>query len=297
MDFIAELLSVGHGARAHPDRGARLEIHQRALQRGAMGIVLKGEAASVLIEAIEQVQAGEVRVDRLVMGRVLSRLAGNEEAQQEAFGIASLTNREREVLAKVAEGLKNEQITRTPLRHRDNGPAPSSIHFQQTGRVQSARTARLCLSASPGPAFTPSAVARGCERLRLPAHCRVCHSTGTNVPVAVAGMSQGKSIGSAHAVQYLARYASILPQVAPPSPVVVATTCNVAAPSVAARIARQDSNASCTHLWLVGVKSVALALPTEVVAVSVARRRRALKGRPGAAAGRTADRGVRLLDP
>jgi DNA-binding NarL/FixJ family response regulator len=77
-----------------------------------MGIVLKQQAADLLLKAIKKVHAGEVWIDRSMMSSVLSdvRSERHDEADPEAGKIASLTPREREVIALVSEGLKNKLI-------------------------------------------------------------------------------------------------------------------------------------------------------------------------------------------
>jgi len=73
---------------------------------------LKQQAADLLLKAIKKVHAGEVWIDRSMMSSVLSdvRSERHEETDPEAPKIASLTPREREVIALVSEGLKNKLI-------------------------------------------------------------------------------------------------------------------------------------------------------------------------------------------
>jgi DNA-binding NarL/FixJ family response regulator len=107
-----------------------------------MGIVRKLEAGDVLVKAIRKVSAGEVWLDGVLMARVLSDLwtarnpngdanghangngvsdkerkvaemwkpknAGSED--YETVKIARLTEREREVVTLIGEGLRNQQI-------------------------------------------------------------------------------------------------------------------------------------------------------------------------------------------
>ena len=88
------------------------QTQQAAVQLGAMGVVLKDDAADLLIKAIEKVHYGEVWLDRLSLGRLLwqltSRVPGLVDPQEKK--ILSLTDREREVINLIAEGLKNKQI-------------------------------------------------------------------------------------------------------------------------------------------------------------------------------------------
>jgi two-component system, NarL family, nitrate/nitrite response regulator NarL len=101
-------------------------LHAQALKAGAMGLVLKEKAADVLLKAIEKVHYGEVWFDRTTMGSVLaqmSRSGGRAAEDPEGAKISSLTDREREVVTLIGEGLKNRQIaerlfiSETTVRH------------------------------------------------------------------------------------------------------------------------------------------------------------------------------------
>jgi DNA-binding NarL/FixJ family response regulator len=72
-----------------------------ALDVGARGFVLKEAPLSDLVRAVERVAAGEAYVDPVLAGILVS-------AQTEK--IPSLTQREREVLRLLADGLANDEI-------------------------------------------------------------------------------------------------------------------------------------------------------------------------------------------
>ena len=63
-----------------------------------------------MIKAIKKVHHGEVWLDRLTMGSVLQEMTEEKQADPDQEKIASLTEREREVVSLVGEGLKNKQI-------------------------------------------------------------------------------------------------------------------------------------------------------------------------------------------
>ena len=101
-------------------------VHAEALRAGAMGLVLKEKAAEVLLKAIDKVNQGEVWFDRTTMGSVLAQMSrGGGGAGEDSDGakITSLTDREREVVTLIGEGLKNRQIaerlfiSETTVRH------------------------------------------------------------------------------------------------------------------------------------------------------------------------------------
>ena len=80
------------------------EAHDRAVLRGARGVVHKEESAELILRAVEKVHGGELWLDRLATGRVFDKLldAGRQgPGDPEAERITTLTAREREVIAAV----------------------------------------------------------------------------------------------------------------------------------------------------------------------------------------------------
>ncbi len=78
-----------------------------AVMAGAAGYLLKEIRGSSLVDAIRQVAAGKSLLDPAVTGRLLTRL--REGAPQDQR-LASLTDREREVLGLISDGLTNREI-------------------------------------------------------------------------------------------------------------------------------------------------------------------------------------------
>jgi two-component system nitrate/nitrite response regulator NarL len=110
----------------------RAEYLVRILQAGARGYVLKDASPDDLVKAIETVNAGETffspEVARLALNRFVQ---GNEDGPD----LGELTNREREVLVLIAEGLSNKEIAvklnvgvRTVETHRERVMRKLSIH-------------------------------------------------------------------------------------------------------------------------------------------------------------------------
>ncbi len=114
LDLIHDLLEAASRARVIILTGTRdPEEHHRALRLGAMGVVNKEKAPEVLLAAIEKVHAGEAWLDPLLTARLLGEVAKAGKPKKpdpEAARIATLTDREREVVGLIAEGLKNKQI-------------------------------------------------------------------------------------------------------------------------------------------------------------------------------------------
>jgi two-component system response regulator DevR len=78
-----------------------------AVMAGAAGYLLKEIRGTSLVDAVRQVAAGKSLLDPSVTGRLLTRL--RDGAPQDAR-LTSLTEREREILSLIAEGLTNRQI-------------------------------------------------------------------------------------------------------------------------------------------------------------------------------------------
>ena len=113
LSFIPQLREAAQNARVLVLTGSReSETHQKAAQLGAMGVVLKEDAADLLIKAIEKVYQGEAWLDRLTLGNILWQMSAQdkESLDPERKKISTLTERERQVIALIAEGLKNRQI-------------------------------------------------------------------------------------------------------------------------------------------------------------------------------------------
>jgi two-component system, NarL family, nitrate/nitrite response regulator NarL len=104
----------------------------RIIQSGARGFVLKESATDELVQAIESVHAGQTHFSPEVARVALNHVVrGNGEA----VPASRLTNREREVLIQIAEGLSNKEIAvllsigvRTVETHRERIMRKLDIH-------------------------------------------------------------------------------------------------------------------------------------------------------------------------
>ena len=104
----------------------------RIIQSGARGYVLKQASPEELVKAIETVDAGES-----FFSPDVARVALNQFVRGPGEGPtpAHLTNREREVLVQIAEGLSNKEIAshlgvgvRTVETHRERIMRKLNIH-------------------------------------------------------------------------------------------------------------------------------------------------------------------------
>jgi two-component system, NarL family, nitrate/nitrite response regulator NarL len=126
LAYIPQLLAAAKRARVLILTASNEpEVHTRAIMTGALGVIHKEKAPEVMMKAIEKVNEGEVWFDRAAMGHLLTEMSRGRQAgaDPEAAKIAELTEREREVIKLIGEGLKNRQIaermfiSETTVRH------------------------------------------------------------------------------------------------------------------------------------------------------------------------------------
>jgi DNA-binding NarL/FixJ family response regulator len=111
LSFLPELCEASPDSRVLVLTGVQNpDAHRRAIRRGAMGIVLKEHAADQLLKAILKVNEGEVWIERSMMGSMIQEFNKPTIVDPEVSKIESLTEREREVIALIGEGLKNKQV-------------------------------------------------------------------------------------------------------------------------------------------------------------------------------------------
>jgi two-component system nitrate/nitrite response regulator NarL len=114
LEALPHLANAARGARilvvtgsGDPDR------HRAALVAGARGLVLKDKPSDLLLKAIRKVHAGELWFDRGTLESALQRaLSTQRRDESERAKVESLTAREREIILRVGDGLKNEAIAR-----------------------------------------------------------------------------------------------------------------------------------------------------------------------------------------
>ena len=136
LDLTDELTNANPGLRI-----LVVTMHERddylfqALRAGASGYVLKGADVHQLLTAVRTVARGETYLDQSLTGRLvadyLTRLEGGEDRRQ----LDGLTEREREVLTLIADGLTSAEIgtrlflsTHTVQTHRDHIMTKLDLH-------------------------------------------------------------------------------------------------------------------------------------------------------------------------
>jgi DNA-binding NarL/FixJ family response regulator len=81
-----------------------------AIRSGASGFLVKDTEPEELIQAVRVVAAGDALLSPSVTGRLLAEFASHSKEPQSAAELDGLTEREREIVALVGEGLSNQEI-------------------------------------------------------------------------------------------------------------------------------------------------------------------------------------------
>ncbi|MEU1511091.1 response regulator transcription factor [Streptomyces sp. NPDC005811] len=81
-----------------------------SIMAGASGYVLKQIQGTDLVSAVRTVAAGQSLLDPSATTRLMARLRQGQEPEPEPDALPGLTEREREILALIGEGLTNRQI-------------------------------------------------------------------------------------------------------------------------------------------------------------------------------------------
>ena len=84
-----------------------------AVEAGASGFLSKDEAADEVLSAAKAAADGEVLIDPGTLTRLLAQVAREREEQRDALRLLNdLTEREREILQLLAQGMRNDDIAR-----------------------------------------------------------------------------------------------------------------------------------------------------------------------------------------
>jgi DNA-binding NarL/FixJ family response regulator len=82
-----------------------------AVEAGASGFLGKDEAAQEILSAAKAAAEGEVLIDPMTLARLLPQVAREREQRRGALALLNdLTEREREILSLLAQGIRNDEI-------------------------------------------------------------------------------------------------------------------------------------------------------------------------------------------
>ena len=88
------------------------EYVARAIRAGASGFLVKDTEPVELIRAVHVVASGDALLSPSVTKRLLERIGDNLRKEPDTRALEAITEREREVLGLVGQGLTNEEIGR-----------------------------------------------------------------------------------------------------------------------------------------------------------------------------------------
>ncbi|MDQ4075284.1 MAG: response regulator transcription factor [Chloroflexota bacterium] len=112
IDLVPDLLTTTELVRLIVlSESDQHELHVAAMQQGVHGVFLKNQRPLLLIKAIESVYEGESWYSRAMLSRMLMEARQpSPQPTREEMNIATLTEREREVITLLGQGLKNREI-------------------------------------------------------------------------------------------------------------------------------------------------------------------------------------------
>jgi DNA-binding NarL/FixJ family response regulator len=120
--------------------GVQKEQAADLIRSGISGIFMKHDSAALLIEGVRDVLAGKVWFDRELLQEVMSGAGDRQEPKAERF-----TERERQVLSGVFEGLVNKEIAERIGVSESSVKATLQQLFSKTGVRTRSQLVRITL--------------------------------------------------------------------------------------------------------------------------------------------------------
>ncbi len=115
-----------------------------AIRSGASGFLVKDTEPAELVQAVRVVAGGEALLSPRVTRQLIEEFATRAKEPQAVGGLDELTDREREVLALVAEGLSNDEIAERLVV----SPATAKTHVSRAmGKLRARDRAQLVVIA------------------------------------------------------------------------------------------------------------------------------------------------------
>jgi DNA-binding NarL/FixJ family response regulator len=112
LNLVSQLVTTHPGVRVLVLSASDERLHaDRALKAGALGYIMKNEAATELIVAVRRVAAGKSYVSPETADRILLALGGSQRKTARS-PLDRLSNRERHVLTLMGQGVTTRAIAR-----------------------------------------------------------------------------------------------------------------------------------------------------------------------------------------
>ena len=141
MDFMQVAESIGYQGKVLLVTAGVAETSAAYLLKcGVAGIFLKHDSPGVLVDAIRKVLSGKVWFDQDYLQKIVGR-----ETEKELPHTHKFTERERQVLAGVFEGLANKQIADRLQTSEGSVKATLQQLFQKTGVRTRGQLVRVAL--------------------------------------------------------------------------------------------------------------------------------------------------------
>ncbi len=118
----------------------------QVVRLGARGLVLKGEGPERLFAAIRAVANGELAFTEEIAQQVLTAMAGESRQQEQPTSLRRLSERERQIAALVARGMKNKDIAQELHISENTVKRHLQSIFNKTGSRDRLELAVLALS-------------------------------------------------------------------------------------------------------------------------------------------------------
>ena len=104
LAILPQLVQSGH-ARILVLTGSHDQaVMEQAMLNGARGIISKDAPPELVLKAIEKVSHGELWLEQAMLGRMMSQLTQPGGASAQALAVASLTSKERKIIAALVHG-------------------------------------------------------------------------------------------------------------------------------------------------------------------------------------------------